>query len=219
MGASVVIAGPPNAGKSTLFNLFLEEERAIISELPGTTRDVVQDTINVGGIPVVLKDTAGIRETKNPIEQAGIYKTEKELEKADLVLFLGKKTKNKKERGNYIYVFNKADIKKSPSEGYDIKISALKGKNIKKLRNLIKERLSQDSSVSSLVLTSKRQVENTSISKKLLGDALKNLSTGSSLELVVEDLNSSIFYLDKITKKTTKEDVLNSIFSSFCVGK
>ena len=150
-------------------------------------------------------------------EKQGI--TEKELEKADLVLFLGKRTKNKEKKENYIYVFNKSDIKDFPSVGYDIKISALKGKNIKKLKKLIKKKLSEDSSVSYLVLTSKRQLENIKMSKKLLEDSLKNLSTGTSLELVVEDLSSSIFYLDKITEKTTKEDVLNSIFSSFCVGK
>ena len=218
-GASVVIAGPPNAGKSTLFNLFLDEERAIISEVPGTTRDVIQDTINLEGFPVVLKDTAGIRKTKDAIERAGIRRAEKELERADLVLFLGKKTKGQKKNEKYIYVFNKSDIKKSPSAGYDIKISALKRKNIKRLKNLMKKRLSQTTSVSSVVLTSKRQVENVLKSKNSLEKALEGLSFGSSLELVVEDLNSSIFYLDKITKKTTKEDVLSSIFSSFCVGK
>ena len=122
LGANVVIAGPTNAGKSTLFNLLLEEERAIISKTPGTTRDVLQDTINIEGMPIVLKDTAGIRKTKNKIERAGINKTEKEMAAADLVLFFGKKQKTE---NNYIYIFNKADIKAPPSSGYDIKISAL----------------------------------------------------------------------------------------------
>ena len=219
VGANVVIAGPTNAGKSTLFNLFLDEERAIISKTPGTTRDVLQDTINLGGIPVVLKDTAGIRKTKNKIERAGINKTQKELLSADLVLFLGKKPKEKDVAENYIYIFNKSDIK-APSFGdYDIKISALKGKNISSLKKLIIKKLSKGVSVSSFILTSKRQVENINLSKKYIEKALKGLSEETSLELIVEDLNSSIFYLDKITKKTTKEDVLNSIFSSFCVGK
>ncbi len=219
VGASVVIAGPTNAGKSTLFNLFLDEERAIISKTPGTTRDVLQDTINLGGIPVVLKDTAGIRKTKDKIEKEGINKTQKELLSADLVLFLEKKPKKEDIKENYIYIFNKSDIKKPSSGDYDIKISALKGKNIKSLKKLIIKRLSQKSPVSSFILTSKRQVENINLSKKYMEKALKGLSEETSLELIVEDLNSSIFYLDKITKKTTKEDVLNSIFSSFCVGK
>ena len=219
VGANVVIAGPTNAGKSTLFNLFLEEERAIISKTPGTTRDVLQDTINLGGIPVVLKDTAGIRKTKNKIERAGINKTQKELLSADLVLFLGKKPKEKDVAENCIYVFNKSDIKTPSSGVYDVKISALKGKNINSLKKLIIKKLSKKVSVSSFILTSKRQVENIKLSKKHMEKALKGLSEETSLELVVEDLNSSIFYLDKITKKTTKEDVLSSIFSSFCVGK
>ena len=200
-------------------NLFLDEERAIISKTPGTTRDVLQDTINLGGIPVVLKDTAGIRKTKDKIEKEGINKTQKELLSADLVLFLEKKPKKEDIKENYIYIFNKSDIKKPSSGDYDIKISALKGKNIKSLKKLITKRLSQKSPVSSFILTSKRQVENINLSKKYMEKALKGLSEETSLELIVEDLNSSIFYLDKITKKTTKEDVLNSIFSSFCVGK
>ena len=216
LGANVVIAGPTNAGKSTLFNLLLEEERAIISKTPGTTRDVLQDTINIEGMPIVLKDTAGIRKTKNKIEKAGINKTEKEMAAADLVLFFGKKQKTE---NNYIYIFNKADIKAPPSSGYDIKISALKGKNIKKLKKLIIKRLSKEATTPSLVLTSKRQAENIFLSKKSLEKALEGLFLETSLELVVEDLNSSIVSLDKITEKTTKEDILSSIFSSFCVGK
>ena len=216
LGANVVIAGPTNAGKSTLFNLLLEEERAIISKTPGTTRDVLQDTINIEGMPIVLKDTAGIRKTKNKIEKAGINKTEKEMAAADLVLFFGKKQKTE---NNYIYIFNKADIKAPPSSGYDIKISALKGKNIKKLKKLIIKRLSKEAATPSLVLTSKRQAENIFLSKKSLEKALEGLFLETSLELVVEDLNSSIVSLDKITEKTTKEDILSSIFSSFCVGK
>ena len=216
LGANVVIAGPTNAGKSTLFNLLLEEERAIISKTPGTTRDVLQDTINIEGMPIVLKDTAGIRKTKNKIERAGINKTEKEMAAADLVLFFGKKQKTE---NNYIYIFNKADIKAPPSSGYDIKISALKGKNIKKLKKLIIKRLSKEATTPSLVLTSKRQAENIFLSKKSLEKALEGLFLETSLELVVEDLNSSIVSLDRITEKTTKEDILNSIFSSFCVGK
>ena len=216
LGANVVIAGPTNAGKSTLFNLLLEEERAIISKTPGTTRDVLQDTINIEGMPIVLKDTAGIRKTKNKIERAGINKTEKEMAAADLVLFFGKKQKTE---NNYIYIFNKADIKAPPSSGYDIKISALKGKNIKKLKKLIIKRLSKEATAPSLILTSKRQAENIFLSKKSLEKALEGLFLETSLELVVEDLNSSIVSLDKITEKTTKEDILSSIFSSFCVGK
>ena len=203
-GASVVIAGPTNAGKSTLFNRLLDEERAITSSIPGTTRDVLQDTINLSGIPVVLKDTAGIRKTKSSIEKIGMKKTSEQILSANVVIFLGKKKK---------------DLKRKVSGSYDIKISALKGKNIKKLVTAILKRLSEQGKDSNIILTSKRQKENVVGSRRFLKKSLEGLKRGSSLELVVEDLNSSLSFLDNITKKTTKEDILSSVFSSFCVGK
>jgi tRNA modification GTPase len=219
VGASVVIAGPTNAGKSTLFNHLLDEERAITSSIPGTTRDVLQDTINLGGVPVVLKDTAGIRKTKNVIEKIGMNKTSKQISSANVVIFLGKKPKKKVSDERFIYVFNKIDIKKKVSGNYDIKISALKGKNIKKLVGIVLSILSRQGKDSNIILTSKRQVENIAGSRKFLKKSLRGLKGGNSLELVVEDLNSSLSFLDNITKKTTKDDILSSVFSSFCVGK
>ena len=112
VGASVVIAGPTNAGKSTLFNRLLDEERAITSSIPGTTRDVLQDTINLRGVPVVLKDTAGIRKTKNIIEKIGMDKAFKQISSADVVIFLGKKPKKSILDERFIYVLNKIDLKK-----------------------------------------------------------------------------------------------------------
>jgi tRNA modification GTPase len=219
VGASVVIAGPTNAGKSTLFNRLLDEERAITSSIPGTTRDVLQDTINLRGVPIVLKDTAGIRKTKNVIEKIGMNKTSKQISSADVVIFLGKKPKKKGSNGRFIYVLNKIDLKKKFSGDYDIKISALKGKNIKKLTEIILELLSGQGKDSNIILTSKRQVENIAGARKFLKKSLLGLKEEKSLELVVEDLNSSLSFLDNITKKTTKDDILSSIFSSFCVGK
>ena len=218
-GASVVIAGPTNAGKSTLFNRLLDEERAITSSIPGTTRDVLQDTINLRGIPVVLKDTAGIRRTKSSIEKIGIKKTSEQILAANVVIFLGKKKKKEESDPRFIYVLNKIDLKKKVSGSYDIKISALKGKNIKKLTDAVLGRLSEQEKDSNIILTSKRQKENVVGSRRFLKKSLEGLKRGSSLELVVEDLNSSLSFLDNITKKTTKEDILSSVFSSFCVGK
>ena len=218
-GASVVIAGPTNAGKSTLFNRLLDEERAITSSIPGTTRDVLQDTINLRGIPVVLKDTAGIRKTKSSIEKIGMKKTSEQILAANVVIFLGKKKKKEESDPRFIYVLNKIDLKKKVSGSYDIKISALKGKNIKKLTDAVLGRLSEQEKDSNIILTSKRQKENVVGSRRFLKKSLEGLKRGSSLELVVEDLNSSLSFLDNITKKTTKEDILSSVFSSFCVGK
>ena len=219
VGASVVIAGPTNAGKSTLFNRLLDEERAITSSIPGTTRDVLEDTINLSGVPVILKDTAGIRKTKGTIEKIGMKKTYKQISSANVVVFLGKKQKKWASDKRFIYVLNKIDLKKKHAGNYDIKISALKGKNIKKLTTAILENLSEQGKDSNIILTSKRQAENIGNSRKFLKKSLKGLKDGSSLELVVEDLNSSLSFLDNITKKTTKDDILSSVFSSFCVGK
>jgi tRNA modification GTPase len=219
VGASVVIAGPTNAGKSTLFNRLLDEERAITSSIPGTTRDVLQDTINLSGIPIVLKDTAGIRKTRGAIEKIGMEKTSKQISSANVVVFLGKKQKKWESDKRFIYVLNKIDLKKKCSGSYDIKISALKGKNIKKLTKAILGNLSEGKKDSNIILTSKRQAENIGDSRKFLKKSLKGLREGSSLELIVEDLNCSLSFLDAITKKTTRDDILSSVFSSFCVGK
>ena len=219
VGASVVIAGPTNAGKSTLFNHLLDKERAITSSVPGTTRDVLQDTINLGGVPVVLKDTAGIRKTKNTVEKIGVDKAFKQISSADVVIFLGKKPKKSILDERFIYVLNKIDLKKKFSGDYDIKISALKGKNIKELTKIVLSLLSSRGKDSNNILTSKRQVENIGGARDFLKKSVAGLERGKSLELVVEDLNSSLSFLDNITKKTTKDDILSSIFSSFCVGK
>ena len=219
VGASVVIAGPTNAGKSTLFNHLLDKERAITSSVPGTTRDVLQDTINLSGVPVVLKDTAGIRKTKNTVEKIGVDKAFKQISSADVVIFLGKKPKKSILDERFIYVLNKIDLKKKFSGDYDIKISALKGKNIKELTKIVLSLLSSRGKDSNIILTSKRQVENIGGARDFLKKSVTGLERGKSLELVVEDLNSSLSFLDNITKKTTKDDILSSIFSSFCVGK
>ena len=121
--------------------------------------------------------------------------------------------------GHFIYVLNKVDLKKKFSGDYDIKISALKGKNIKELTKMVLSLLSSRGKDSNIILTSKRQVENIRGARDFLKKSVVGLERGKSLELVVEDLNSSLSFLDNITKKTTKDDILSSIFSSFCVGK
>ena len=218
-GASVVIAGPTNAGKSTLFNALLEKERAIVSNIPGTTRDVIENTINIGGVPFVLKDTAGIRKAGGTVEKIGIKKSAEEILSADLVLYLGVPGSIlASENKNVIYVFNKRDVL-GENKNYDISISALRGTNISKLKKAILGRVSSDFSDGSFIVTSERQSLCLKKSLKALVVAKRSLESSSDLELVVEDLNSSLSFLDEITKKTTKDDILDSVFSSFCVGK
>ena len=218
-GASVVIAGPTNAGKSTLFNALLKKDRAIVSEVAGTTRDVLENTINIGKIPFVLKDTAGIRKTKDQVEKIGVEKSNQEVLLADLVLYLGEPgSVLSSDNPNVVYVFNKKDIR-SGGEKYDISISALKNKNISKLKKLILQRVSSGFSDIGFIVTSQRQVSCLKKTIHHLSIATKSLQQSPELELVAEDLNFALSFLDEITKKTTKDDVLDSVFSSFCVGK
>lgn len=218
-GASVVIAGPTNAGKSTLFNALLKKDRAIVSEIAGTTRDVLENTINIGGVPFVLKDTAGIRKTKNSIEKIGVEKSNEEILSADLVIYLGKPgSVLSSENDTVVYVFNKKDIRVGGG-GYDISISALKNENISALKKIILKKISSDFSDVGFIVTSQRQVSCLEKTTQHLLIAKKALQNSPHLELVVEDLNFSLSFLDQITKKTTKDDVLDSVFSSFCVGK
>ena len=218
-GATVVLAGPTNAGKSTLFNTLLKQDRAIVSEVAGTTRDVLENTINIEGVPCVLKDTAGIRKTKDVIEKIGVEKSNQEILTADLVLYLGPSdTDLSSENNNIIYVRNKKDLGGS-GKNYDISISALTGENISSLKALILKRVSSDFSDLGFIITSQRQLSSLISTKKHLIKSKNCLLKSSGLELVVEDLNSALSCLDEITNKTTKDDVLNAVFSSFCVGK
>jgi tRNA modification GTPase len=164
----------------------------------------------------MLKDTAGIRAGKSEAEKQGVLKSKEEVLGADLVIMFDKKPK--KPKNNYLYVFNKSDIKK-PRDNYDIYISAKENINIEKLRSLIYKKLVGDFSVGEVLLTSKRQLSSVLSASKHLEKASLLLKNKNSLELVVEDLNLCVKELDKITKKTTRDDILNSVFSSFCVGK
>jgi len=217
LGASVVILGPPNAGKSTLFNLLVNKNQSIVTEIEGTTRDVVEKNINIDGLPILLKDTAGIRESNNRVEKIGVERSLREEKNADLVIVLNDAGRSFGE-DKYIHVFNKSDIK-TPDGDYDVVISAKTGDNIQKLKEAIYKSLINDDIQHDTFLISKRQRIAVESALKHIKDALSLLLGGDSLELIVEDINRSIDFLDDITSKTTKDDILDEVFSSFCVGK
>ena len=217
LGASVVILGPPNAGKSTLFNLLVNKNQSIVTEIEGTTRDVVEKNINIDGLPILLKDTAGIRESNNRVEKIGVERSLREEKNADLVIVLNDAGRSFGE-DKYIHVFNKSDIK-TPDGDYDVVISAKTGDNIQKLKEAIYKSLINDDIQHDTFLISKRQRIAVESALKHIKDALSLLLGGDSLELLVEDINRSIDFLDSITSKTTKDDILDEVFSSFCVGK
>ena len=224
-GARVVIYGNPNVGKSTLLNALLQKDRAITSEVPGTTRDTVDADIVLGGIPVTLIDTAGIRSASSDVESAGIKRSYDEMKNADLLINV---VTNEDEVGetiqskNTVIVFNKVDLVSPPEKLTDIiPVSALLGDGVASLKNIIKERLiSKNTPGSDIVLTTRRQQIAITDCKNSLIESLKYLNEDApELEIVAFELRESINHIDALMGKTTVDDILNKVFSGFCVGK
>jgi len=224
-GARVVIYGNPNVGKSTLLNALLEKDRAITSHVPGTTRDTVEADIVLGGIPVTLIDTAGIRTASSGIESAGIKRSYDEMKNADLLINVVANedgVAEKTQTTNTLIVFNKIDLVAPPEKLTDIiPVSALLGDGIASLKNTIKERLiSKNTSGSDVVLTTRRQEIAITGCKNSLSSSLKYLDKDApELEIVAFELRDSINHIDALMGKTTVDDILNKVFSGFCVGK
>ena len=203
-GARVVIYGNPNVGKSTLLNALLEKDRAITSEVPGTTRDTVDADIVLGGIPVTLIDTAGIRSASSDVESAGIKRSYDEMKNADLLINV---VTNEDEVGetiqskNTVIVFNKVDLVSPPEKLTDIiPVSALLGDGVASLKNIIKEKLiSKNTPGSDIVLTTRRQQIAITDCKNSLIESLKYLNEDApELEIVAFELRESINHIDAL---------------------
>lgn len=226
-GARVVICGNPNVGKSTLLNALLEKDRAITSSTPGTTRDTIESSLTLGGIPIVLVDTAGIRNANNKIESDGISRSYKEMENADLLINV--KTNNetvshKNHNEKEIIVYNKSDLDDAPETTpttNTISISALLGDGVPDLKKLIKEKLTlKNSAESNIILTTRRQVAALNDCEQKLKNSLHHLNDKHpELELLSFELRDAINSIDVLLGKTTVDDILNKVFSGFCVGK
>lgn len=225
-GINTVILGRPNVGKSSLLNALLEEDKAIVTDVAGTTRDLVEGTVRLNGITLNLIDTAGIRKSDDAIEQIGITKSLQALEKAQLVIIvldgseelteedqeLLEKTKNH----NRIVVYNKKD-KDSMHAG--ISISAIQ-KDITELTNAIVEKYhSEYIAANSDTLNNERQIGYALQAEQAMNDAVNALHAGAELDLVTIDLEKAWTALRQITGKAGKEDLLDEIFSRFCLGK
>jgi tRNA modification GTPase len=228
-GLTLAIVGRPNVGKSSLFNRLVERERAIVTATPGTTRDLVTETVAIGGIPVKLVDTAGIRRALDEAESIGIQKSMEALADADLVLVVLDATQTASdederllaqvEQRTAIVVQNKADL--AQRNGLGLRTSALTGEGITELRAAILQYLTGDSraGAESGFLTNARH-------QSLVGDSLTGLDRAETAvqnkiphEMVLLDLYSALRPLDEITGATTNDDILNLIFSRFCIGK
>ncbi len=234
-GLTLAIVGRPNVGKSSLFNRLVERERAIVTAIPGTTRDLVTETVSLGGIPVKLVDTAGIRLALDEAESIGIQKSMEALADADLVLLVLDASQPSSEEDaallaqveqrTGIVVENKADVALARTEVVQahstLRTSALTGEGIPELREAILRHVSGDATANteSGFLTNTRH-------QKLVQDSITGLNAAEAAvanriphEMLLLDLYSALRPLDEITGATTTDDILNLIFSRFCIGK
>ena len=227
-GARIVICGEPNTGKSTLFNALLKHERAIVTNLPGTTRDTIEEGLILNKNNVVFVDTAGLRETKNLVEQKGIERTKDEIKNADIVLFLFDSIVRQHEKKNnkkVINVLNKIDlldknslIKLKNKNSNFVFISAKKKQGLSGLLLKIEDLVFQITQKNNnLFLTSKRQ-ENVLLQIQAELEPLI-INKEMNLELLAHHTKKAIAFFDNLLGKTTTDDILNSVFSGFCVGK
>jgi tRNA modification GTPase len=226
-GMSLAIIGRPNVGKSSLFNRLIEQERAIVTPTPGTTRDLVTETVAIGGIPVRLIDTAGIRAATDEAESIGIQKTKAASAEADLVLVVTDSTDHpddqplleSTEGRKRLLVRNKADLGGGVAAGF-LATSATTGLGIDDLRAGILHQIGDGAGVQeSGFLTNARHKGLVEESLRALNAADQAVQNRIPHEMLLLDLYSSLRPLDAITGATTTDDILNRIFSSFCIGK
>jgi tRNA modification GTPase len=213
-GVRVSIAGPPNAGKSSLLNVLAGRNAAIISPLPGTTRDLVEAPMSIGGVPFVLIDTAGLRAAGDEIEAIGVSRAEASIEGADLILWLGS-PESCPDRARSILVASKSDLREAPTEGVDLNVSARTGENIRALTALLIER-------AGMLLPGEGEVAINVRHRLSLVAALQHLAgveRESDFLILAESLRQARNELDRVTGRAGVEDMLDSLFSRFCVGK
>jgi tRNA modification GTPase len=236
-GVSVAIVGKPNAGKSTLLNSLLNENRAIVSEIPGTTRDTIEEVINIDGILFRLIDTAGIRQhTTDVIESAGVQRSLEKMKQADIVLYLFdvkedpseivKRKKEMEEQGlNYLLVANKIDNDPNAKERFNeidnvIFISAKENLHTELLKEkMIGSVLKGEAGTESTIVTNARHYHALKETEKSLLDIKTGLDNKLPGDLLSLDIRRSLHYLGEITGEITNEDQLDYIFSKFCIGK
>jgi len=225
-GAHVVIYGKPNVGKSTLFNSLLKYERSIVTNIAGTTRDTIEETTTVGNHSVVFIDTAGIRNTDNPIEKLGVVRTQEKINEADLsiqVVTKLHKTGTTKTKNNLI-VLNKTDLLKEAqlnklkTNKNIICVSAKNKIGLPKLLKQINKKLDlKTQNKSENQITSIRQEQSLKKIQEELKKALKNKE--ENLEIIAHHLGDAIKEFDNLLGKTSPDDILENVFSNFCVGK
>ncbi len=244
-GYKIAIVGKTNVGKSSLLNALLRRERAIVTDIPGTTRDTLTEWIAIKGFPILLTDTAGLRTDGDAVEQIGQNRTRDEIERADIILFLNdcsalldnddrliaESIKNK----HVILVKTKRDLipagfaaltqntggNQSSKESWPtVSVSALKGDGLEELKDTIANELHLEKfSLESAVLATERQFRAMTLARQSFIHASDELRAGQSMEVIALFLRESLEHLGELVGETTNEDILENIFSHFCIGK
>jgi tRNA modification GTPase len=237
-GVKVTLVGRPNTGKSSLFNKLLRADRAIVTELPGTTRDTLSEVVNIKGVPIMMTDTAGVRESSNRVESIGVERTKRAMADADLLLvvvdgavdltsedldFLLLTAGQKR-----VIALNKSDLPtfrdqlKSDLNGNSrvVRVSAKNSEGLDDLREaLLEPFVSLSSNEGGLLITDARHYDLLCRTQAELESSRTTIEAGASEELVLVGLHNALRFLGEITGETTTEDVLSRIFSTFCIGK
>ncbi|WP_019132296.1 tRNA uridine-5-carboxymethylaminomethyl(34) synthesis GTPase MnmE [Peptoniphilus obesi] len=239
-GINTIILGKPNVGKSTLLNKLLRFDKAIVTDVAGTTRDIISDYINLDGILLKLTDTAGIRDTKDLVEKIGVDRAKSEIDSADLIIaiFDGSRKidqddyeiidliKNKKS----IIIFNKDDLDQAVSEeeieklidGKDyLRTSMQDAQDISKIESIIKDMFFEGeiSTTSDVYVNNVRHIRALETTKKALLDVIEDINNEMFLDLMEVNVNNALMSLGEITGETNTEDILDRVFSEFCIGK
>ena len=246
-GIPVAIVGKPNAGKSTLLNALLNEERAIVSDIAGTTRDTIEETLHIGGIAFRFIDMAGIRDTQDQIEAIGVQKAKEKIEKASVILFLFDDKDNtvseittfvkenyREEGTKYVLLHNKTDLSAEETTAFDdeilqslkgytdtlLRISAKEGQNITELKSFLADYAQTLSHIGkATVVTNIRHYEALSNALQAIEKVEEGMQMHLSGDLLAIDIRETLYHLGSITGEVSNEEVLGNIFSRFCIGK
>lgn len=236
-GVPTVIAGKPNAGKSTLLNALLKEDKAIVSEIAGTTRDTIEDEINLGGVSFRFIDTAGLRDTTDTIEAMGVARAKAQMEKASLILYmldLVTETTDsisavisdlEKQTIPYLLIGNKSDLL-STEELAKLKnlqvnfLSAKSGDGLTELEDTILEKVNAKAlQTNDTVVTNLRHHQQLILTKESLEAVIKGIDSSITNDFVAQDIRHSLHHLGEITGEISTDDLLENIFRKFCIGK